>query len=124
MDAKKALELLSPIPSKEFTTDRYSDGVGRCCSVGHLNRITSKDPNNYHINNCSIRDYRSDSGIRDLIEDVYNFTNRKIGCSVSIITINDNGIEVERLPKKLQRKTPKGRVLAILRELAKEQSKQ
>jgi len=58
--AQKALELLEPIPASAWMTDDYSDGISKCCVVGHYTRLTSKEPNNFNPDNCS--DYEPGTG--------------------------------------------------------------
>lgn len=50
--AQKALDFLSNIPNDEFITDRYTNGVDKCCALGHLSRQTSQDPKDYNYPNC------------------------------------------------------------------------
>lgn len=50
MNAVKALELLSPIPQDKFISHIYTNCMNKCCTVGHLNRLTSNKPDNYGIN--------------------------------------------------------------------------
>lgn len=52
MNATKALELLSPIPSEDFLFEYFSDEVSKCCAIGHLIRLTSDNPANYARSNC------------------------------------------------------------------------
>ena len=49
--AQKALRLLNEVPSDEFITGDYTDKVGKCCAIGHLERLT-KDPSDYSNKNC------------------------------------------------------------------------
>ena len=55
MDATKAKELLDSVPANEFLTTKFTDWKGKCCAVGHLNRLSSSNPNNYDVNNCADR---------------------------------------------------------------------
>ena len=48
MNALEAKELLLPIPKDEFLTGKFTDYRGKCCAIGHLVRLKSKDPNNYN----------------------------------------------------------------------------
>ena len=50
MNATEARELLLPIPKNEFLTGRFTDYEGKCCAIGHLVRLKSKDPLNYDQN--------------------------------------------------------------------------
>lgn len=49
---QKALRLLSDVPSKDFITYNFTDCIGKCCAIGHYQRLTSKDPTNYEASNC------------------------------------------------------------------------
>lgn len=52
MKAAEAIKLLKPIPNKDFLTNKFSDGKGKCCVIGHLARLSSENPNDYSILNC------------------------------------------------------------------------
>lgn len=47
MNASKALELLSTVPEEEWIVNKYTDQEGKCCAIGHLLRLTSKNPTRY-----------------------------------------------------------------------------
>ena len=70
MNATIAKELLDPIPAKDFITNSFSDNNGKCCGIGHLIRLTSKNPDNYSPNNCSDRTYKyGTGGVRIFVRD-------------------------------------------------------
>ena len=46
--------LLEKIPDDDFIKFAITDEVSRCCAVGHLVRLKSKDPNDYSFKNCSL----------------------------------------------------------------------
>ena len=52
MNAQKALDLINPIPAEEFIEYAFTNGENACCFIGHLQRLTSKDPTDYSIKNC------------------------------------------------------------------------
>ena len=49
----KSLEQLKAIPTENFLTGIFTNGVDKCCAVGHLNRLNSKNPEDYSQSNCS-----------------------------------------------------------------------
>jgi len=53
MQAQEALDLLLPIPAEDFITSEYTDGVSKCCAVGHIMRLTSGNPTDYSDSNCN-----------------------------------------------------------------------
>lgn len=44
---------MTPIPEDQFITNTFTDTVGRCCAIGHVIRLKSKNPNDYRYDNCS-----------------------------------------------------------------------
>ena len=68
MKAIEVKKLLEPIPSEDFITGGFSDEIGKCCAVGHIQRLTSDNPNDYSPINCSDKTYdaRSKPRFRDL----------------------------------------------------------
>jgi hypothetical protein len=53
LTAKRALELLSAIPNEDFLTEKFTDGIGKCCAIGHLVRLNSENPKDYGMfNTC------------------------------------------------------------------------
>ena len=53
---KLALDLLSTVPNDEFITGKFSDEIGKCCAIGHFKRLSSKNPSDYSMENCSDRE--------------------------------------------------------------------
>lgn len=67
MNATKAKELLLPIPKEDFIAELFTDGSAKCCGIGHLQRLTSGNPNDYSTKNCSDHvDKAPPSPIREL----------------------------------------------------------
>lgn len=52
MNAKDVKALLEPVPSEDFIVGIFTDEESKCCAIGHLMRLTSKDPNDYSNRNC------------------------------------------------------------------------
>jgi len=52
LTAEKVIELITPIPEESFMTNDFSDGKDRCCVMGHLCRLMSKNPEDYSYDNC------------------------------------------------------------------------
>ncbi len=50
--AQHALQLLEPIPKENWQTFEYTNNEGACCLLGHYNRLTSGNPNDYSDENC------------------------------------------------------------------------
>ena len=77
MNATLAKKLLEPIPPTQFITSAFSiPHKQQCCAVGHLQRLTSKNPEDYSENNC--RDFKGGlfqeaTPSRILAPDVFNF---------------------------------------------------
>lgn len=52
MKAVKILNLIKDIPKGNFIDTIFTDEKESCCVIGHIMRLTSKDPNDYSIKNC------------------------------------------------------------------------
>lgn len=52
LTASRAKELLLPIPEENFITGIFTDGESKCCVMGHLQRLTSDNPDSYQRENC------------------------------------------------------------------------
>jgi len=78
--AQEALRLLIPIPKEEFITDTYTDGKGKCCAIGHMQRLQSMDPSDYSSYNCS--DFLAEQPIRSAsrkyLSDIHNIHGHNI----------------------------------------------
>lgn len=94
-----AQEKLSKIPRSEWMEDDFSNGVDKCCAIGHLVRLSSDDPSNYSRSNC-VDWHRSDVLIRQATKG-------------QIARVNNNCVH------EYQQKTIKGRVMAFLRDAIK-----
>jgi hypothetical protein len=109
LTASKAIELLKDIPEEDFITDRFTDKQGKCCAIGHLQRLTSQNPTNYSQNNCSDRiegDIRIASN--KYLTEAYNLSYESIASVNNENTING-----------YNENTPKQRVLHLLEDMVK-----
>jgi len=108
--SQKALALLTPIPSTDFIVDVYTNGNDKCCAIGHLVRLQSKDPSDFRHNNCNDNkdDLRKVSLIRELSA---NFLGNH-GIDISSVNNKSNS--------KYKQKNPKSRVVALLKDMIKE----
>ncbi len=105
---QQAIKLLEPIPKEEFTTTVLWDGNNKCCSLGHLNRLLSKDPTNY------VNAEYTPSKVMDFSNRVRKFINKKSNQQAGIITVNDyntvNGYNEGN---------PKDRIIHLFTEMSK-----
>lgn len=108
--AQRAYRLLSPIPAEQWITDQYTNNENACCAIGHYNRLNSKNPNNYSIENCQ-ENYLS-ADIRVISK---RFIETRYRLYSDIATVNNsstvNGYTEE---------TPKERVLHLLTDMIAE----
>ena len=124
MNATQAKELLLPIAKEDFLKDTFTNGVDKCCAVGHLVRLTSDKPSDYTHENCSDLDFNTflDIGVREGAEDVYDFARTKTNKFLlekydedgNLADVNNgdfiNGYNQEE---------PKDRVIALLDDMIK-----
>jgi hypothetical protein len=105
--AQEALRLLSPIPAEDFITDAYSNGVDKCCGIGHYQRL-KRNPNDYSLENCT------DLFRGDLRESTYKFIMEKHGLFYDLSSVNNcediNGYTQPEI---------KDRVIALLEDMVK-----
>lgn len=72
LNATQIKELLLPIPADDFITEKFSNETGKCCFLGHLQRLTSDDPSDYSFYNCNDKlayNKGDETGARDLTKD-------------------------------------------------------
>lgn len=51
--AQEAKRLLSEVPAENFIKQNFTDGVEKCCAVGHYKRLKSGNVNDYSYENCN-----------------------------------------------------------------------
>ena len=107
MNATKALELLEPIPSDQIITEYFTNTKDKCCSGGHLTRLTSDDPHNYSSRNCYPYP----------ISDVWHFIRVDIKAFTKKYDLSriNNSNELKKYPQS----TPKERVIALFKDMIK-----
>ena len=112
MNALEARELLLPIPKDEFLTGKFTDYKGKCCAIGHLVRLKSKDPNNYDQDltdgrwggECEVEDFARGK--------VCEYNGEKHDQYESLAAVN-NRTEVNGYTQD----NPKDRVMALLNDM-------
>lgn len=125
MTASEVKDLISPIPSEDIITNKFTKN-GKCCIIGHLSRLTSKDINDYSIVNC--RDYEFEGcevvasegkevvfefARRKTAQFLLGDTNAKVDFNIDNTLSNVNNGEVS----KYNQNTPKGRIMACLDDM-------
>ena len=92
MDLIEFKKKLEDIPNDNFIHGLYTDGVNKCCVLGHYNRLSSENPDDYRYTNCAGVKRTEKSG-EDLREQSHNFlrTNPLFGHSIASVN-NTNGI--------------------------------
>ena len=51
--AALAFRLLKRVPSRDWLIDEFTDCKSKCCAIGHYTRLTSENPQDYNVSNCS-----------------------------------------------------------------------
>lgn len=105
--AQEAYDLLKPIKSSDFIIGSFSDNVSKCCAVGHLFRLQSDNPKNYHL---GLADFFNPLPIRKVSEEY-------------LLSIGNNGYDIADINNEplfeYQQETPKARVMALLKDIIK-----
>lgn len=53
ISATDLLEIVSRISEKQWITENFTNGNDKCCFVGHIYRLSSKNPNDYSKENLT-----------------------------------------------------------------------
>jgi len=116
---QKTLDQVNGIPSEQIITSHFSNGVDKCCVVGHLVRLASENPSDYSVENC--RDFHWNGGlntskmlpIRGLVAKFVDprYPN-PIDPGAQCISYVNNGMS-----SKYEQATPKERVVAVLEDM-------
>lgn len=126
--AQKAKELLIGIPKEQWIIGSFTNGIDKCCAIGHYQRLTSGYCTNYSFDNCS--DYNpytsfnpdKESVLRIIsiryFREVHNIENMSIAC------VNNNGDGISNDRYKLHKlgyieDNPKDRVMHLLDDMIK-----
>lgn len=51
-EGEKIYRLLNSIPKDKWITGVYTNGIDKCCFVGHYTRLTSNNPKDFRMANC------------------------------------------------------------------------
>lgn len=117
--AQEALRLLKPIPPSKWLTRKYSDEKGKCCALGHYNRLHSKYKNDFKHSNCS--DHFGHIALRNASMHFLTETHKVE--DKDIVTVNDYGAIGTHKNGKVKifytQKTIKGRVINLLKDMVK-----
>jgi len=111
--AQKALTLLSQIPEEDFITGRFTDAQGKCCAIGHFQRLTSKNPLDYSASNCQDWDNKHNKGLRELTK---NFIFKKHDMYATSIAEVNNNTDINGYTEPII----KDRVIHLLTDMVKE----
>ena len=105
MTPEEALKLIEPIPAENFITFKYTDGESKCCVMGHLNRLTSENPNDFSFENCAVP-FSSFKTLRDSM--------KKLGNSPTFLAeVNNRDWPIKKYPQPII----KDRVIACLKDM-------
>ena len=109
MNAVEARSLLIGIPKKDFLTHYFSNDIGKCCSVGHLVRLKSSDPNSY---DQPLSDAYNGEVSEFVREDVKRFIKKKYNQWATLASVNNNN-DINGY----NQDNPKDRVIALLDDM-------
>ena len=115
MDALEAKKLLLPIPKEDFIIKDFTDRLGKCCAIGHLVRLTSKDPSDYK-QDCDDWVFGENTVNHFVRDDVTNFIKKVHGARGNLATVNNNN-NVNGYTQD----NPKDRVMALLEDMINEE---
>ena len=104
--AQKALRLLSGVPKSKFIINEFSDGIGKCCVMGHFTRLTTGDPTDYKRD---LADY--DIALRETSRSFFEKERKEYNSIVDVN--NDNTVRGYKHPQ------IKDRVIACLKDMVK-----
>jgi hypothetical protein len=115
MKAIEVKKLLEPIPSEDFIVGKFTDEIGKCCAVGHIQRLTSDNRTDYSTANCTDRTYeaRKKFRFRDLTTEYIQKFHQNYFADLSDVNnrASVNGYNEE---------TPKARVMHLLDDMIAE----
>ncbi len=105
--AQKAYRLLKGVPDNKWTDSFLNNG--KCCALGHYNRLTSGTPKKYEYSNC-----RYGEGTDYLTEETKDFLLKYHSLNSNIMCVNDENTVNGYTQKKM-----KARVLSLLKDMTK-----
>ncbi len=111
--AQKAFRLLSEVPQNDFIIGEFGDGIGKCCAIGHFQRLTSSNPTDYSNNNCCDNDRLKNDDLRTASN---NFLRQKYGLKYSCIANVNNANKTNGYTEEII----KDRVIHLLKDMVAE----
>lgn len=98
---RDARKILSKIKTEQFCARIYTNEKDQCCSIGHLNRLKSKNKKDYTLVNCA-ENYQAHYKIQHPVREIFELN------GLSMVHIND------QITSSFNQKTPKERIIAAL----------
>ena len=83
MNATEALKMVEGIPAENFIKWNSTNGIDKCCFLGHHSRLTSDNPDDYSIANCHF------GGRSRIYEASQLYCKKNFFRGLSIVDIND-----------------------------------
>lgn len=105
--AQKALNKLKSISKDRFIINEFTDEINKCCVLGHIVRLTSKNSKDYSYNNCYDNSTNFGGKLRQRSREYLN----SIGSYGDISSINNSKYGI------YQQETPKERSMALLKDM-------
>lgn len=107
-------DLLFPIPENDWLKDNYTDGVSKCCAIGHIKRLVSSNINDYSFENClSVPgDLGNEASFLRISTKQFMTKKHKLGYDISYVNDTKTGPYPQNTPKK--------RVIALLEDMKEE----
>lgn len=102
--AQEAKRLLEPVPEDLWIEKLYTDGVGKCCAVGHYERMKSSNQNDFSICNCANVESK-------LINATYRYLFDRNSQGSTVTNVNNGEL------LSYQQTTSKERVMALLDDM-------
>lgn len=101
--AALAFRLLKRVPPKDWLIDGFTDCKSKCCAIGHHIGLTSKNPEDYSVLNCSDLGRVAYGSLRGQGELYLH------GDGIAEVNSGDNS--------RYRQKTAKSRTMALLRDM-------
>lgn len=105
--AALAFRLLKRVPSKDWLIDEFTDYKSKCCAIGHYTRLTSENPQDYDVSNCS-----------DMARAGYRWKSLRDQSELYLYGDSVAGVNNGRDSRYRQR-TAKSRTMALLKDMMK-----
>jgi hypothetical protein len=105
--------ILSPIPEQGWMSTAFTNGVNKCCAVGHLQRLLSPNPMDYSRSNCT--DKAEKSVQRTNIRLQSRRFLKGLGFDLDIADVNNGECRM------FKQDSPKKRVMALLDMMCQEE---